>query len=47
MNINSHRSYNLQEKAPKMKPNHSMNKYLDKAGKPKTLTTDKLTRTRF
>jgi hypothetical protein len=29
--INSHRSYNLQnEKAPKIKSNNSMNKYLDK-----------------
>lgn len=45
--INSHRSYNLQEKAPKMKPNHSMNKYLDKAGKLKALNPDKLAKTRF
>ena len=29
--INSHRSYNVhQEKAPKMKSNSSMNKYLDR-----------------
>ena len=35
--INSHRSYNVQEKAAKMKPNHSMNKHLDKAAKLKVL----------
>lgn len=27
----------MQEKAPKMKPNHSMNKHLDKAAKVKVL----------
>jgi hypothetical protein len=45
--INSHRSYTVQEKAPKMKPNHSMQKYLDKAGKLKGLNADRLTKTRF
>jgi hypothetical protein len=45
--INSHRSYNMQEKIPKMKPNHSMHKYLDKAGKLKGLNGEKLTKTRF
>lgn len=36
----------MQEKAPKIKPNHSMNKHLDKAAKLKVLNpnnqTDKL-----
>lgn len=45
--INSHRSYNIQEKIPKMKPNHSMNKYLDKAGRLKSLNADNKPKTRF
>ena len=35
--IKSHRSYNIQQKAPKIKTNYSVNKYLDKMAKPKSL----------